>query len=107
MISLALQVPDADVHCRHCLTTAVSQSRAPAVSLLSFHREMTAFWTLRTGRRPRALFVCVAAVCGFSAPSGHLLVTKNLDLVLEEPVESPSPDHPTVHAALLPQQVLR
>ena len=64
-------------------------------------------WDELTRGQPRAVFVCVAAVCGSSLPSGHIMVIKDFDLVLGRSMQSPSPYRPTIHAALLPQQVPR
>ena len=105
LLSLALRVPEADVHCRDCYSVARNIRRAlgPPVSLLSLTAEMAGYWAAQSGQY-RVIFVCVATVCGFSVPTGHLMVIPNLNLATGRPMAYPSARRPAVHAALLPQQ---
>ena len=98
LLSLALRIPEADVHCRD-LGGYISHV-PPPVSLLSLKQAIADFWTTATPGQPRGIFMCLAAVCGFSVPNGHLLLIQDLDLAMRTAMESPS----TVHAELLPQQ---
>ena len=97
------------MHCRDCYTAAIRYILAlgPPVSLESLAQDMRTAWDELTGGYPRAVFVCVAAVCGYALPDGHIMVIRDLDLATGEVMESPSPDRPTIHTALLPQQAPR
>ena len=103
LLSLALRVPEADVHCRPCYASALQISRVVggALSLRHLAQDMRGFWDRFVGP-PRAVFVCVAAVCGFSAPTGHIMVIKTRDVAMGRPMESAPPECPAVHAGLMP-----
>ena len=85
LLSLALRVPEADVHCRRCYYNPlyIMSREPPPVSISRLTEDIAGLWNRLTGGEPRAVFVCVAKVCGSWVPNGHLLLIRNLDLATE------------------------
>ena len=98
----------ADVLCRTCYSDAleIGRDEGPPLSLLLLAHDMVEIWA-EGNPPPRAVFVCVAVLCGSWVPSGHIMVIRHLDLATGEEMESSSSDRPAIHAALLPQQAPR